>query len=516
MTRNRLTALLSAIIPFVTVPAALSADIADIWENPLQVTFERTQDFNELYEEFGSFHLAEDYLTCPLSDQSIALEDCAEPAVRAASAGMVKYIGNPTRFGNVIVVEHELADNDPAGPFVTTIYGHLRKQGLVAPGTEVSKGQTLGYLSNVNDLTENGGYKFVHLHFGVRKGRAPATLKDINPLSNTVKYAGYSSIFTVEGNRIINKNSAKHYAIKSDWFDPSDFIAKRRNSAHQEALGLYVSSFSSGILYQVEIDTGISDITAGGLGQKLEDLVIDSLGIIYIGGKFTGVRRVDSVTGARLSDIAGNVVGPEGPSIDFYGDRDITQGDLFLNTRFGPGVHTGIWRVQIDSGAVIGEQFDAPFSGWGEGTVFLNKGIFAGNLLAVDSTNGRVIRIPPHTGGVLFGPPAIFIGSDFPLFSPIGIAVNRDGDVFVTEFGGSIVKCNSNGQMCQLFKTGLGLPFFIEFDGADNLYVVENVTGSVLKYAPDGTLIVEGNWPSFLEPVGDPNNEGPVGIGINY
>lgn len=432
MTHNRLTALLSAIIPLVTVPAALSADIADIWENPLQVTFERTQDFNELYKKFGSFHLAEDYLTCPLSDQSIALRDCTEPTVRAASAGTVKHIGNMTGFGNVIVVEHELADNDPAGRFVTTIYGHLRKQGLVAPGIEVSKGQTLGFLSNVP--SENGGYEFVHLHFGVRKGRAPATLKDINPLSNTVKYAGYSSLFTVDGNRIINKNSAKHYAIKSDWFDPSDFIAKRRNSAHQEALGLYVSSFSSGNLYQVEIDTGISDLTATGLGQSLEDLVVDSLGFIYIGGRFIGVRTVDSVTGAQLSDIAGNVVGPEGPSIDFYGDKDISQGDLFLNTRFGPGVHTGIWRVQIDSGAVTGENVVAPFSGWGEGTVFLTKGKFAGNLLAVDNSGDRVVRIPtPALAGQIYGIALTFIDG---LSSPIGIAVNGNGDVFVTEFGG--------------------------------------------------------------------------------
>lgn len=63
-----------------------------------------------------------------------------------------------------------------------------------------------------------------------------------------------------------------------------------------------------------------------------------------------------------------------------------------------------------------------------------------------------------------------------------------------------------------LFVDGLGLPFFIEFDADDNLYVVENVTGSVRKYSPDGVLI----WQSPLEIVNDPNNEGPVGIGINY
>ena len=162
---------------------------------------------------------------------------------------------------------------------------------------------------------------------------------------------------------------------------------------------------------------------------------------------------------------------------------------------------------------MTGENVVAPFSGWGEGTVFLTKGLFAGNLLAVDSTGGRVVRIAPPAIAGLYGPPQTFIGG---LSSPIGIAVNSEGSVFVTEFGGRIRRFNSVGQMGITFVDGLGLPFFIEFDGADNLYVVENVTGSVLKYAPDGTQVEDMNWPSFLETVTDPNNEGPIGIGKKY
>jgi len=531
MCKNRYRIAVAALALFLVENegnSAWSSELATLWSHPLtnpnpteQVDYTLSQDFNVWYKDaqgkegpFYSFHLGEDYVTCSLNFNGTPLSECPEPAVFATASGVVQHARFINGYGHVVIIQHDLPDNDPAGRAVVSVYGHLsatdvipEKDGLGNP-TTVSRGDPIGVLSKRG--CKVGSCGSVHLHFAVKKG---AFVDEDNDVSKCWNYAGYSSLFTTtcfdEPNRIKNRSHARHYDVKSDWFDPSDFIAKRRTLVHQEALGLYVGSFSSGNLHQVEIAAGISDLAATGLGQSLEDLVVDSLGVIYIGGRITGVRRVDSVTGARLSDIAGNVVGPEGPSIDFYGDRDSTQGDLFLNTRLRPGVHTGIWRVQVDSGAVTGENVVESFSGWGEGTVFLTKGDFAGNLLAVDSTGGRVVRIVPPASAGLYGPPQTFIGG---LSNPIGIAVNSEGNVFVTEFRGPIRRFNSAGKSGSIFVDGLGLPFFIEFDADDNLYVVENVSGSVRKYSPGGALI----WQSPLEVVTNPNNEGPIGIGINY
>ena len=66
-------------------------------------------------------------------------------------------------WGNLVVIEHRLPDKS----YVTTVYGHLANERLVAVGDLVRAGQQIGTIGNTR---VNGGYK-PHLHFGVRKGR---------------------------------------------------------------------------------------------------------------------------------------------------------------------------------------------------------------------------------------------------------------------------------------------------------------------------------------------------------
>ena len=66
-------------------------------------------------------------------------------------------------WGNVVVIEHQLAD----GKYATTIYGHLANDRLVKAGDIVQAGQQIG---TVGATRVNGGYK-PHLHLGVRTGR---------------------------------------------------------------------------------------------------------------------------------------------------------------------------------------------------------------------------------------------------------------------------------------------------------------------------------------------------------
>jgi hypothetical protein len=69
-----------------------------------------------------------------------------------------------TEWGNLVVIEHRLADVS----FVTSIYGHLASKRLVQEGDVVRAGQRIGSVGRAG--VENGGYK-PHLHFAIRTGR---------------------------------------------------------------------------------------------------------------------------------------------------------------------------------------------------------------------------------------------------------------------------------------------------------------------------------------------------------
>jgi murein DD-endopeptidase MepM/ murein hydrolase activator NlpD len=71
--------------------------------------------------------------------------------------------GKKMEWGNVVVIEHQLAD----GKYATTIYGHLANDRLVKAGDIVQAGQQIGA---VGATRVNGGYK-PHLHLGIRAGR---------------------------------------------------------------------------------------------------------------------------------------------------------------------------------------------------------------------------------------------------------------------------------------------------------------------------------------------------------
>ncbi len=91
------------------------------------------------------------------------LKQTREDSSRANRAG---HRQNDLAWGNVVVIEHKLADG--AG-YVTTIYGHLNSKRFVTAGQIVTAGQPIGTIGRQHPRI-NGGYK-PHLHFGVRKGR---------------------------------------------------------------------------------------------------------------------------------------------------------------------------------------------------------------------------------------------------------------------------------------------------------------------------------------------------------
>ncbi len=83
--------------------------------------------------------------------------------VYAIADGLVKHIGEHTRFGTVILIEHELPDFSK----IVSLYGHLRSSDVkVSEGQRIRIGTDLGSLGT---RAENGGWS-EHLHFGIRKG----------------------------------------------------------------------------------------------------------------------------------------------------------------------------------------------------------------------------------------------------------------------------------------------------------------------------------------------------------
>ena len=161
-----------------------AASTADSFQLPLDADWVVTQDFNVYNSDFGGYHLGEDVLRS------------SEVPVYAPANGVVKHNSQRTSYGYVVIIEHQLPD----GSYVTSVLGHLRNEGRASIGSVVSKGQIVGYLSS--DSTENGGYSFTHLHFGIRKGS----------YSSTWVYYGYGTSSDV-----------------NDWHDPSDFVNANQN-----------------------------------------------------------------------------------------------------------------------------------------------------------------------------------------------------------------------------------------------------------------------------------------------
>lgn len=90
--------------------------------------------------------------------------------VKAPANGIVKFTGSKGGYGNAIEIDNGNI-NDKR---ISSLYGHLNRY-IVAMGTQVSQGQTIGYVGSTGYSTGP------HLHFEVRENGTP-----VNP----VKYIG--------------------------------------------------------------------------------------------------------------------------------------------------------------------------------------------------------------------------------------------------------------------------------------------------------------------------------------
>jgi hypothetical protein len=270
-----------------------------------------------------------------------------------------------------------------------------------------------------------------------------------------------------------------------------------------QAETIFVTSFAGGAIYRVQSLTGQKVQLPPGVASPA-DLVLDPQGILYVGGRFQGIKRFDTITNTFLPDVGTNVCGPEGPSI-------APAGDLFVNTQSAPCAHSGVWRVPGRI-ASLATQAVPPFSSFGGATAFLRVGPFAGHLIAVDETGHRIVRAAPPS----FGVPVDFIVL-FPGDIPVGLAVSPiDGDVYVTlpvstgPNAFTILRYGPDG----VFKTVFGRieAGHLEFDARGHLYVADTFNGRLARFAPNGTksIVTDGIAGIFGVAVGPTFSDVPL------
>jgi murein DD-endopeptidase MepM/ murein hydrolase activator NlpD len=114
--------------------------------------------------------------------------DCGQPVYAAANGTVVYAQDGGIGWGNVVIIEHQLAD----GSRMQTLYGHL--QDIVRASGDVKRRELIGKVGNAN------GRYACHLHFELRLPNCPFW---------TAPGPGYSTDTT-------------------GWTDPSNFIDTHR------------------------------------------------------------------------------------------------------------------------------------------------------------------------------------------------------------------------------------------------------------------------------------------------
>lgn len=126
--------------------------------------------------------------------------------------------------------------------------------------------------------------------------------------------------------------------------------------------------------------------------------------------------------------------------------------------------------------------------------VFYSRGKNTGTVLAIVPVFG--VGAGPQ---VVFGPSGTQTTVGSKLISPLGVAVDGAGDVYVSDIGlQQVFKVTPSGTQTTV-GSGLDVPQSVAVDGAGNVYIADSQYPAVFKVTPDGvqTMIGSGfDWPS--------------------
>jgi sugar lactone lactonase YvrE len=285
-------------------------------------------------------------------------------------------------------------------------------------------------------------------------------------------------------------------------------------------------------------------------------LAFDSEGNLYIGEEVLGVvRKVDVDTG-MISTVAGTGTegcsGDGGPATDAgmsapHGLTFASDGSLYVGNVFCHSIRRVASNGVITT--VAGKPEESGFSGDGGPATkaLLNEPsqmVFDedGSLYLTDFVNARIRRIDPDgiittiagTGEVeSTGDGGLATEAD--LEAPDGLAFGPDGNLYVTEFGGSrIRKIDAEGIITTVAggefgaagdggpatEAELNCPHSLAFDEVGNLYFTDVCNFKVRRIDPDGiiTTVAGTGRPGFVGDGGPATeallSENPVGLAI--
>lgn len=255
-----------------------------------------------------------------------------------------------------------------------------------------------------------------------------------------------------------------------------------------------VSSSSAGTVTNISVPMpevrgrSSKTIIASGL-TSAEALSCGPDGRIYLAqsGVFGGPRRIIRMDQngqnktvildfSKVTELAGS----GGPAGLTFTPQSAAQ--LYFGTTLAQGMsNTGVWNESSLVQSIL--PFPSQGSANGAGaTAFLKSGPFKGNLLAVDIANSKVVRVPPPFS---LGQAGIdFITTN--LTSPVGLAINILGNIFVSNTDGTIQQFASDGTSLGLYaNTGLH-NMNISFDPTGHVLAVATQDGPVIQILPNG------------------------------
>jgi Ice-binding-like len=259
---------------------------------------------------------------------------------------------------------------------------------------------------------------------------------------------------------------------------------------------VFVSSPSAGTVTKVVFGSAGSTQTVIATGlTSAEGLVCGNDNRLYIAqsGVHGGLRRIVRIdqSGQNMKEVIdfknfpalAVSGGPVGLSFEPWTNQ------LFFDTTQSEGrSNTGAWTmVNYPPVQVI---LPFPSNGGlngGGATAFLTTGPYAGNFLAVDVANKKVVRVaPPFTSAQT--------GIDFittNLAAPNGLAVNSQGNIFVSNTDGTIEQFGSDGTFLGQYAATGWRNMNVAFAGQS--LVVSTADGPLMWILPNGAQSTVGS-----------------------